>query len=142
MRNCAFCPAICRKAGEPPGAIFAVLYRSRRHRMATRHRTDFNISYESSMNSNGFRLCDHRVCISPRAHPTPKFAFWCSKNSGFVVFTMSPSIRLHRAADLLADPPGYPGPPGCGEVGGFAPKKAIPCPAITRTFAQIELPTN
>ena len=103
MRNCAFCPAICRKAGEPPGAIFAVLYRSRRHRMATRHRTDFNISYESSMNSNGFSLCDDRACISQRAHTAPKSAFWCSKNSGFVVFTMSPGMHrcCHRRPRII-----------------------------------------
>ena len=103
MRNCAFCPTICRKACEPPGAICVVLYRSRGHRMATRHRTDFNILHESSMNSNGFRLCDDRVCISPRAHPAPKFAFWYSKNSGFVVSTMSPGMHrcCHRRPRII-----------------------------------------
>ena len=61
--------------------------------MATRHRTDFNISNESSMNSNDFRLHDHRCCILQRAHSTPEFAIWCSKNNGFVVSTMSQEMR-------------------------------------------------
>ena len=71
--------------------------------MATRNRTDFNISYKSSTNSNGFNLRDDRACISQRAHTAPKSAFWCSKNSGFVVFTMSPGMHrcCHRRPRII-----------------------------------------
>ena len=67
--------------------------------MATRHRTDFNILHETSMNPNGFRLCGDRVCISPRAHPTPKFAFWPSK----IVVLLFPQFRRECTDVATAD---------------------------------------
>ena len=46
------------------------------------------------MNSNGFPLFRNRCCVLSRSHPSPKFAIWRSKNSGFVVFAMPPKTPL------------------------------------------------
>ena len=85
------------------GPFLAILCRSRRHRMATRYRIDFNISYKTSMSSNGFTLRKNRACISQRAHTASKSAFSPKKNSGFVVFTMSPGMHRcrHRRPSII-----------------------------------------
>ena len=78
-----------------------------RHRNASISR--FN---ESSMISNGFPLFHNRCCVLLRSHPSPKFAIWHNKNSGFVVFAMPPETPLccgrrprsiHQGAVVAAD---------------------------------------
>ena len=72
----------------------------------TRYRVDFNKSYKTPTNSDGFNSRKDRACISQRANTASKFAFSSKKNSGFVVFTMSPQMhrcchREIRIIDLL-----------------------------------------
>ena len=72
----------------------------------TRYRVDFNKSYKTPTNSDGFNSRKDRASISQRANTASKFAFSSKKNSGFVVFTMSPQMhrcchREIRIIDLL-----------------------------------------
>ena len=60
--NVAFPLMFYRIIGEPSNAIFAILYRSHRHRVATYLRIVFKKPYKSPMDSNRFRLRNDRCC--------------------------------------------------------------------------------
>ena len=72
--------------GDRPGPIFAILYRSRRHRKATRIRFNFQKIHESSMISNDFADAINGVHVSSTFIFEPKFAFWDNKKQWFCYF--------------------------------------------------------
>ena len=61
-QNVAFPPMFYRNIGEPSNAIFAILYRSQRHRVATYLRIDFKKSYKSPNEFEPFSLA-HRSML-------------------------------------------------------------------------------
>ena len=92
----AFRSRIYSKTGDRPGPIFAILYRSCRHRRATWCRTDFQEMHENPIRFNDFVFDIVRSVISSCAHFTPKSTKWDRKNSGFVVLAMSPKTHPDR----------------------------------------------
>ena len=94
-RNFAVRQRIYSKTGEPPDASFAILYPSSWHRLSTSLCIDFEILYESSMNSNGFPLPHIRYSLL-LITSKPEICNLAQENNGFVVLPMPPWMAVLR----------------------------------------------